>query len=181
MADVLFGDVNPGGKLPLTFPQHVGQVPLYYNHKPSGRGDDYTDLSGKPLFPFGHGLSYTTFTYANLDIAPAAIPLDGAVEVRVDVKNTGNRTGDEVVQLYVRDPVASFTRPVKELKAFHRITLAPGAQQTVTFALKASDHGVSRNRHETACVEPGMIEVMVGSSSEDIRRTGSFAITGKKK
>ena len=180
LADVLFGNVNPGGKLPLTFPQHAGQVPLYYNHKPTGRGDDYTDLSGKPLFPFGHGLSYTTFTYASLDVSPAAIPLDGTVEVRVNVMNTGTRAGDEVVQLYIRDPVATFTRPVKELKGFHRITLAPGAQQTVSFTLRAADLAYP-GADFMPMIEPGMIEVMVGSSSEDIRRTGSFAITGKKK
>ncbi len=180
IADVLFGDVNPGGKLPLTFPQAVGQVPLYYNHKPTGRGDDYCDLSGKPLFPFGHGLSYTTFSYANLDITPAAVPPDGAVQIRVDVKNTGTRTGDEVVQLYTHDPVASFTRPVKELKGFQRITLAPGAQQTVTFTLRGADLSYP-GADLKPMLEPGMIEVMVGSSSEDIRRTGTFAITGPSK
>ncbi len=176
LAGVLFGDVNPGGKLPLTFPQHVGQVPLYYNHKPTGRGDDYTDLSGKPLFPFGHGLSYTSFAYSNLVISPAAMPTDGSVEVRVDITNSGARAGDEVVQLYVHDPVASFTRPVKELKAFKRISLAAGAQQTVVFTLKASDLAFP-GADMKPLVEPGMIDVMVGSSSDDIRRTGSFAIT----
>ena len=155
-------------------------MPLYYNHKPTGRGDDYTDLSGKPLFPFGHGLSYTTFSYANLDISPAAIPPDSTVQIRIDVKNTGTRTGDEVVQLYTHDPVASFTRPVKELKAFQRITLAPGAQQTVVFTLRGADLSYPGTDLKPL-LEPGMIEVMVGSSSEDIRRTGSFAVTGPTK
>ena len=180
IADVLFGDMNPGGKLPVTFPQHVGQVPLYYNHKPTGRGDDYTDLSGKPLYPFGHGLSYTTFSYANLDISPAAIPPDSTITIRIDVKNTGTRTGEEVVQLYTHDPVASFTRPVKELKAFQRITLAPGGQQTIVFTLCGVDLSYPGADFKPL-LEPGMIEVMVGSSSEDIRRTGSFAVTGPTK
>ena len=126
VADVLFGAKNPGGKLPITFPQVVGQVPLFYNAKPTGRLDGYVDMSGKPLFPFGHGLSYTTFAYSDLRLTPGKLAPDGSCRVSLSVRNSGPVTGDEVVQLYIRRPVASVTRPVKELKGFSRITLAPG-------------------------------------------------------
>jgi beta-glucosidase len=179
LADVLFGEVSPGGKLPLTFPQHVGQVPLYYGHKPTGRGDDYNDLSGKPLFPFGHGLSYTTFAYRNLRILPLLIGPEGTAEIRVDVQNTGTRTGDEVVQVYTRDPVASFARPVKELKSFKRISLAAGATTTLTFLLPAKDFAYP-GADMKPLLESGIINVMVGSSSEDIRLTGAFEIQAAK-
>ena len=168
VADVLFGDYNPGGKLPITFPQAVGQVPLYYNHKPTGRGDDYTDLSGKPLFPFGYGLSYTTFKYSNVQISPRSIHPDGKVQISVDVENTGTCKGDEVVQLYLHDPVASVARPVKELKGFRRISLDPGEKRTVAFALSKQELGFL-NEAMKFVVDPGTIEVMLGSSSEDIR------------
>ncbi|MCX6134229.1 MAG: glycoside hydrolase family 3 C-terminal domain-containing protein [Ignavibacteriales bacterium] len=168
VADVLFGDFNPGGKLPITFPQAVGQVPLYYNHKPTGRGDDYTDLSGKPLFPFGFGLSYTKFKYSNLQVSPQRINPDGKVQISVDVENTGRRAGDEVVQLYLHDPVASVTRPVKELRGFKRISLAPGEKKAIVFALSKEEMGFLDDALKFV-VEPGTIEVMVGSSSDDIR------------
>ena len=118
VADVLFGDANPAGRLPITFPVAEGQLPLSYNHKPTGRGDDYVDLTGQPLFPFGFGLSYTTFEYSDLAIDPAEIGADGTATVRCTVTNTGTRAGDEVVQLYVRDVLASVARPVMELKGF---------------------------------------------------------------
>ena len=175
VADALFGDYNPGGKLPITFPQFVGQVPLYYNHKPTGRGDDYTDMSGKPLFPFGYGLSYTTFTYGNLQITPKEIGPDGKVRVSVDVQNSGDRKGDEVVQLYLRDPVASVTRPVKELKGFKRITLEPNEKKSVSFELTTNELQFLDAKMKYV-VEPGTIEVMVGSSSEDIRAKASFEV-----
>jgi beta-glucosidase len=175
LAAVLFGDVTPGGKLPLTFPQHVGQVPLYYNHKPTGRGDDYSDLSGKPLFPFGHGLSYTTFAYSNLRIAPSQMQPADTVIIQCDIQNTGTRTGDEVVQLYTRDPVASFTRPVRELKQFKRISLPPGATMTVTFRLSAKELAYP-GADFRPILEPGVINAMVGSSSEDIRLNGTFDV-----
>ncbi|HTY38797.1 MAG TPA: glycoside hydrolase family 3 N-terminal domain-containing protein [Bacteroidota bacterium] len=168
VADVLFGDYNPGGKLPITFPQAVGQVPLYYNHKPTGRGDDYTDLSGKPLFPFGYGLSYTSFKYSNLKLSSAKISPDGSVHVSVDVENTGDRMGDEVVQLYIHDQVVSVTRPLKELKGFRRISLMPREKKSVTFELGKDDLGFL-DASLKFVREPGVIDVMVGSSSEDIR------------
>ncbi len=175
IADVLFGDYNPGGKLPLTFPQSVGQVPLYYNVKPSGRGYDYVSLSGKPQFPFGHGLSYTQFEYTNLQISPKQISPTQTVQISVDVKNTGTRAGEEVVQMYLRDVVASVARPLKELKSFKRITLKSREKQTVTFALMPEQLSFLDQNMKTV-VEPGEFEVMVGSSSEDIRLRGSFEI-----
>jgi beta-glucosidase len=175
VADALFGDYNPGGKLPITFPQFVGQVPLYYNHKPTGRGDDYTDMSGKPLFPFGFGLSYTVFEYSNLQVSPKQITPDGQVEVSVDVQNTGHVAGDEVVQLYLHDPVASVTRPVKELKGFKRISLAPNQKTTVTFKVTKNELEFL-DANMKYVVEAGRIEVLIGSSSDDIRAKSSFGI-----
>src|SRR5688500_2257414 len=149
IADVLFGDVNPGGKLPLTFPRSVGQSPLYYNHKNTGRPPDannkytskYLDVPWTPLFPFGYGLSYTQFKITNLQLSSQIIQPHGRVTVSVDVENTGTRTGDEVVQLYIRDMAASVTRPVKELKGFERITLQAGEKKRVAFVLTAEQLG----------------------------------------
>ena len=136
VADVLFGDANPAGRLPITFPMSEGQLPLSYNHKPTGRGDDYVDLTGMALFPFGFGLSYTTFEYSDLKIDPAAGILPaGRATIRCTVKNTGSREGDEVVQLYIRDVLASVARPVMELKGFQRVHLRPGEQRTLSFTL----------------------------------------------
>ncbi len=132
VAEVLFGDVNPGGKIPVSFPRSVGQLPLFYNRKPTAmRG--YLFDSTRPLFPFGHGLSYTTFSYSAPTVSPARIPADGRATASVEVTNTGARAGDEVVQLYIRDEVSRATRPVMELKGFRRITLSPGERRTVTF------------------------------------------------
>jgi beta-glucosidase len=175
IADVLFGDVNPGGKLPVTFPRSVGQIPLYYNYKNTGRPADannkytskYLDLDWRPLFPFGYGLSYTQFKIANLQLSAPRIPLNGKVTVSLDVENTGKRTGDEVVQLYIRDVVASVTRPVKELKGFQRITLRPGEKKRVEFVLTAAELGFW-NREMRFTVEPGEFKVMVGANSEDL-------------
>jgi beta-glucosidase len=182
VADVLFGVCNPGGKLPMTFPRGVGQVPIYYGHKPSGGRShwkgDYVELSSRPLFPFGHGLSYTRFEYANLHIEPARVSPDGQVTIAADVKNVGSRAGDEVVQLYVHDVAASVTRPVQELKGFQRVSLEPGEQVTVSFRLAMSCLGFY-NRDMKMVVEPGAIEVMVGSSSADIHLSGSFEIEGQ--
>lgn len=124
IADVLFGDANPAGRLPITFPVSEGQLPLTYDHKPTGRGDDYVDLTGHPLFPFGYGLSYTTFAYSGLRITPDTIDADGSATVYATITNTGPRAGDEVVQLYIRDLLASVARPVQQLAGFTRITLA---------------------------------------------------------
>lgn len=175
IAEVLFGDYNPGGKLPITFPRAVGQLPLYYNPKPTGRIYDYVDLSGKPLFPFGHGLSYTTFAYRDLRVSPERIGPQGTAEVSLEVANTGERAGDEVVQLYVRDVVASVARPVKELKGFRRITLQPGESQRVTFRLGPEELGMYDAEMKYR-VEPGVFELQVGSSSEDIRLTGRLEV-----
>jgi beta-glucosidase len=184
IADVLFGDVNPGGKLPMTFPRSVGQVPIFYGHRPSGGRshwkEHYVETSVKPLYPFGHGLSYTRFQFSNLRIEPAAVQAGGAVTIQVEVKNTGDRAGDEVVQLYTHQFVSHVTRPVKELKGFQRLTLEPGATRTVAFRLAANQLAMF-DRLNGFVVEPGTVEVMVGSSSQDIHCTGSFEISGEKK
>lgn len=163
-ADVLFGEVNPGGKLPITFPRSVGQLPAYYNHKPS-RQRSYLFHDSTPLFPFGYGLSYTTFRYANLRLLPPKIKPTDSVTVSVEVTNTGSREGDEVVQLYVRDLLSEMvTRPVKELKGFRRITLQPGETQTVHFTLTPAALSFL-NEHMERVVEPGQFEIMVGGNS----------------
>jgi beta-glucosidase len=173
LADVVFGDYNPAGRLPITVPRSVGQLPDYYYSKPTAkRGYLFADKS--PLFPFGFGLSYTTFRYANVQVAPASIPAAGTVTVQVDVTNTGKRAGDEVVQLYVRDEESSVTRPVKELRGFERISLKPGETRKVTFtlgpaALQFYDRDMKR------VVEPGRFTVMVGPNSADLQ-TASFEV-----
>lgn len=161
IADVLWGDCNPNGKLPITIPLTVGQLPLYYNFKPSGRAYDYVLTSGKPLFPFGYGLSYTRFEYDSLAMTPRTIGPAGQVTVSVVVKNAGDRAGDEVVQLYVNDLVSSVVTPLKELKGFQRITLQPGEKRTVTFTLGPKQLALL-DRHLEPVVEPGTFEVMVG-------------------
>ena len=167
-ADALFGDVNPGGRLPISFPRSVGQLPAYYNHKPSvERG--YLWAEKTPLFPFGHGLSYTSFAYRNLQVTPAKIKPDGQATVRVDVCNTGARRGDEVVQLYIHDVLTErVTRPVKELKGFQRITLQPGESRTVEFTITANELAFLNEQMERV-VEPGMFELMVGGSSAEVQ------------
>jgi beta-glucosidase len=181
VAEALFGKVNPGGKLPVTFPRSAGQVPIFYAHKPSaGRSypyNNYTDESAKPLFPFGHGLSYTTFEYSALDVSPAQVPANGQVTIRLTVANIGDVEGDEVVQLYLHDLFASVTRPVMELKGFQRLTLAPGQKRTLTFVVAAAQMAFY-DRKMQYVVEPGEVEVLVGSSSDDIRLTGRFEIAG---
>jgi beta-glucosidase len=175
IADVLFGDVNPGGKLPVTFPRTVGQVPIYYNHMNTGRpaeansryNSKYLDVPWTPQFPFGFGLSYTQFKISNLQLSEATIGPSGRLSVTVEVTNTGKRAGDEVVQLYVRDVAASMTRPVKELKGFKRVTLKPGETQRVEFTLGPEQLGFY-NREMKYVVEPGEFKVMVGSNSEQV-------------
>ena len=163
VADVLFGDANPAGKLAVSFPRSVGQLPIYYNHKPTARRG-YLYTSKEPLFPFGFGLSYTTFDYSNLKVAPAQIGPNGQAEVSVTVKNTGKRAGDEIVQLYIRDVISSVTRPVLELKDFKRITLAPDESKTVTFVI-TPDKLAFLDLNMQRVVEPGAFEIMVGASS----------------
>jgi beta-glucosidase len=185
IADVLFGDVNPGGKLPATFPRAVGQVPLYYNHFNTGRPPDpknkytskYLDVDWKPLFPFGYGLSYTKFEITNLRLSAPRIPLNGKLTATVEVRNIGKRAGDEVVQLYIRDQVASVTRPVKELKGFERVTLQPGETKRIEFLLGTEQLGFW-NRQMRFVVEPGDFKVMVGSNSEDVIET-SFQVVAR--
>lgn len=163
VADVLFGDYNPAGKLAVSFPRSVGQLPIAYNHKPTARRG-YLYTSKEPLYPFGFGLSYTTFEYSDLKVTPAQIGPNGQAEVSVTIKNTGQRAGDEIVQLYLRDLVSSVTRPVMELKDFKRIPLAPGESKTVNFTItpdKLSFLDLNMNR----VVEPGAFEIMVGTSS----------------
>lgn len=163
VADVLFGDYNPAGKLPISFPRSVGQVPIYYNQKPSGRrGYLFADKS--PLFPFGFGLSYTTFSYGQPSIAPAQIAANGQAKVTVAVTNTGKRAGDEIVQLYIRDLVSSVTRPIIELKDFKRISLQPGETKTVEFTI-TPDKLWFYDLNMKRVVEPGTFDIMVGPSS----------------
>jgi beta-glucosidase len=184
IAETLFGDANPGGKLPVTFPRHVGQVPIFYNHKPSGMKSnwhiDYVGEKVTPLYGFGHGLSYTTFEYSDLVIDPAQAVQGEMVRISAWIKNSGAVAGDEVVQLYIRDTYASLPRPVKELKGYARLTLKPGEARRVTFILPANMlafYDTSLN----LVLEPGEIQVMLGSSSEDIRLSGRFEIAGDHK
>jgi beta-glucosidase len=175
VADVLTGDVSPAGRLPVTFPIEEGQLPLSYNHKPTGRGDDYLDLTGMALFPFGFGLSYTSFAYSDLRITPASIDPGGAVAVTCTVRNTGTRRGDEVVQLYVRDLLASVARPVLALRGFQRVGLEPGQSREVTFSLDRDDLKLL-DRDLRWVIEPGAFRVLVGASSKDIRLRGDFSV-----
>jgi beta-glucosidase len=165
VADVLFGDFNPGGKLPITFPRSVGQIPVFYNHKPSARRG-YIDSDITPLYNFGFGLSYTKFQISNLRLSKNQIKNDEEVNALVDVKNTGERAGDEVIQLYIRDEQSSVTRPVKELKDFERVTLQPGETKTVKLSItpeKLSFYDINMKY----VVEPGDFTIMVGNSSKD--------------
>jgi beta-glucosidase len=184
IADVLFGDANPGGKLPMTFPRAVGQIPIFYSHKPSGGRSqwhgDYVSLPTTPLFPFGHGLSYTEFEYSNLRMDPPHVEADGRVTISAEIKNIGARAGDEVVQLYIRDEVASVPRPVKELKGFKRIHLDPDETRTVVFEMPIDQLGFYDEAMRLV-VEPGTVQVMIGGSSEDIRLNASFEILGNEK
>lgn len=172
VADVLFGDAVPGGKLPVSVPRATGQIPIHYNHKQTGRPpvdsvlwtSKYIDLPTTPLYPFGYGLSYTTFAYSNLKLSDTALPANDTLLVSVTLKNTGSRQGDEVVQMYVQDLVASITRPVKELRGFRRVTLGPGESTTVTFPL-TRDALAFYGPEMTKIVEPGLFKVFVGGNS----------------
>ena len=179
VADILFGDYNPGGKLPITFPKKVGQIPIYYGLKPSGGKSqfwgDYVDSSTKPEFEFGYGLSYTTFEFSNLRIEPEKVSPNGKVSIKVDVKNTGLRAGEEVVQLYTNDAIASITRSVKELNGFKRIALAPDKIKTVEFELPVEKLSFY-DKDMQLIIEPGIFKVMVGRSSKDILLLGEFEV-----
>jgi beta-glucosidase len=182
IADVLFGDYNPGGKLTVTIPRHAGQLPVYYNHKPSksywleeGWGNSYADLDYRPLYVFGHGLSYTTFDYSGLEVSPESSGPYGRFEIRAEIRNTGDRAGREVVQLYIRDKISSVVRPVQELKGFSRIRLEPGESDTVHFELTGEELKML-DKHLDWVVEPGEFEILLGSSAGDIRLKSSLRI-----
>ncbi|TGE06125.1 beta-glucosidase BglX [Hymenobacter fodinae] len=185
IADVLFGAYNPSGKLTATFPQHVGQVPLYYNHKNTGRPyagvaldkykSRYMDVSNDPLYPFGYGLSYTTFQYGKPELSTTTLPMNGTLEVKVTVTNTGNYDGEEVAQLYIRDMVGSISRPVKELKGFQKVMLKKGESRTLTFRLTPEDLKFY-NADLKFAAEPGDFQVFVGGNSRDVQMV-SFKLT----
>ncbi len=186
IAGALLGEINPGGKLPVTIPRSEGQIPIYHYHK-MGSGyqrpeentlTQYTDMSITPLYAFGHGLSYTRFEYGNLRFSADQVDSRGQVQISCDVANTGSVAGDQVVQLYLRDRHARVTRPVQELAGFKRVELAPGAACTVTFTVEMRQLGFY-DRDMRFVVEPGHIDVMIGGSSDDIRLRGAFEITGQ--
>lgn len=176
VANVLFGEVNPSGKLPITFPRSAGHIPQFYNHKASSsRGYLHDDIS--PLYPFGHGLSYTEFSYSDLQIDTPRVAAGGEAQIRLRIKNSGKRAGTEVVQLYAQDPAASVTRPVQQLVGFARVSLAPGQSTQLQFSLPVNQLAFLDGRMRWV-VEPGEIRVMLGSSSADVRLRGAFNIEG---
>jgi len=187
IADVLFGEYNPSGKLPVTFPRCIGQVPLFYNHKNTGRpaspNDKYTskylDVPNTPLYPFGYGLSYTTFKYSGITLSDSILKWDGQIKVSVDVTNTGGRPGEETVQLYTRDVVASVDRPVEELKDFRKIYLKPGETKTVTFTLTRNNLRFF-NREMDYVAEPGEFMVFVGTNSADTQKAKFYLVAEEK-
>ena len=168
VADVLFGTYNPAGRLPITFPVHEAQLPLVYNHKPTGRGDDYNNLSGLPLFPFGYGLSYSTFVYSDIKLSKNNIDKNESTTASFTIKNQGKMDGDEVVQLYIRDQLSSIARPVMELKGFQRIHVETGESKIVSFVITPEMLSMLNIKMEEI-VEPGDFRIMVGSSSRDIK------------
>lgn len=175
VADVIFGDYNPGGKLPVTIPRNIGQFPFYYNHSITKENSNYVDMPGTPLYEFGFGLSYTSFEYSNLKITPKETNKRGEVEVTADIRNTGKIKGAEVVQLYINDIISSTSKPVKELKGYEKISLEPGEVKSVSFRLTPEELSLY-DRDMNFVVEPGIFKVMVGSSSKDIRLNGEFEV-----
>ncbi len=184
IAKALFGKINPSGKLPISFPRHVGQIPVYYNHKASGQRShwfgDYVDGPSKPLYPFGYGLSYTHFEYSNLVVQEDASTDSEEIEIKFSVKNTGTYDGEEIVQLYVNDPVASVTRPVKELKGFEKVFLKQGEQKTLRFLLPVELLAFF-NDNMNLIVEPGQYIIMIGQSSENIVLEQVITLMGEQK
>ncbi|MDQ1486441.1 MAG: beta-glucosidase, partial [Actinomycetota bacterium] len=172
VADVLFGKVNPSGKLTVTFPLDVGQIPIYYNQLPTGRPGDpnnkytskYLDIPNTPLYPFGYGLSYTTFAFSNLRVSPASVSVNGTVTVRADLTNTGQTAGSDVAQLYIRNRDARVLQPIRQLEGFERVSLSAGQTRTVTFTLNRSNLGYYDNSGQFV-VQPGAFDVFVGDSS----------------
>jgi beta-glucosidase len=184
VAEILFGDASPGGKLPVTFPRSAGQLPLYYNAKPAGARShwygDYVAEKVTPLYSFGHGLSYTSFAYGELMVGKQQVTAGESVEISLKVENTGQVPGEEVVQLYTHDEFASTPRPVKELRGYVRIALQPGEARLVIFNLPVDQLAFYNNDLELV-LEPGAIDILVGSSSKDIRLCGRLEILGGSK
>jgi beta-glucosidase len=176
IAEVLFGDYNPAGRLPVTFYKSVNQLPPFRDYDMAGR--TYRYITEEPLYPFGHGLSYTQFEYSNLQIMPQQVETNGIADIRVDVINVGDTAGDEIIQLYIHDPQSDVVRPRQELKGFTRIFLQPGQYRTVHFQLAASQMSFFENG--VHWLEPGIIEVMIGASSADVRLRGEFEIVGER-
>ena len=181
IADVVFGDVSPSGKLTTTFPQNVGQLPMAYNHKNTGRPlkdgkwfekfrSNYLDVSNDPLYPFGYGLSYTTFQYSDITLSSNQLSTNGTLTASVTVTNTGNYDADEIVQMYIRDLVGSITRPVKELKGFERIHLKKGESKQVNFTITPDLLKFYNYDMQYVC-EPGEFNVMIGPNSRDVKTT----------
>jgi beta-glucosidase len=179
LADVIFGDYNPSAKTVMSFPYAVGQIPVYYNHMNTNRPDPtdghgnwysrYRDIPNDPLYPFGYGLSYTNFTYGDVRLSKNTIRKGEKIQVSVNVKNSGSREGEEIVQLYIRDLVADHVRPVKELKGFEKIRLAPGQEKTVTFTLDVTMLSYY-NSQGTLVIEPGVFHIFVGGNSRDVKQ-----------
>jgi len=179
VADILFGDYNPAGRLPISFPVDEAQLPYVYYHKPTGRGDDYLDMTGKPMFPFGYGLSYTTFHYSDLQFSKGVIGTDEKCVVSCTVKNTGDWSGDEVVQLYIRDELASVSRPMMELKGFKRVFIESGESKKIEFEI-TPDMLSMLNDQMQRVVEPGTFRIMIGASANDIRLRGILTVEEKR-
>jgi len=175
VADILLGKYNPSGRLTITFPVNEAQLPLTYNHKPTGRGDDYNNLTGQPLFPFGYGLSYTTFDYSDLTFSSKEMAGDGSIKVNCKVKNTGKYAGDEVVQLYIRDILSSVAQPIIALKGFQKIILQPGETKEVSFIITPEMLRML-NKEMKWVVEPGEFRIMIGASSKDIRLRDTITV-----
>jgi beta-glucosidase len=175
LADVLFGDYNPAGRLPYTVYESLKDIPPQTEYDVT-KGFTYLYFTGTPVFPFGHGLSYTQFSYTDLTLSSPNMGPDGKVEVRVTIKNTGDRAGDEVAQLYVHQVKSSVKRPIKELRGFQRMTLKPGEVKTITFTLPAQKLAYYDVGRHDFVVEPGLFDVMVGSSSADIRSRGRMEV-----
>ncbi len=184
VADILFGDYNPSGKLPITFPYSVGQIPIFYSYKNTGRPDDgsdtkwaskYYDIPNEPLYPFGYGLSYTNFKYSDLKIKKSKVTMSDTITFSMSITNAGKVPGEEVIQVYTRDLLASVTRPVKELKRFKKVLLKPGETKTISFSITANDLKLL-NEQLQWITEPGEFQLLIGSSSSDIRLEGKFEL-----
>jgi beta-glucosidase len=176
IADVLFGDYNPAGRLPVTFYKSVSDLPPFEDYAMKGR--TYRYFTGTPLYPFGHGLSYTTFAYRNLRTTAQRVPASGTIGVSVDVTNSGAVAGDEVVQLYVSHPASRVSRPIKELRGYRRVTLNPGETRTVRFSVPVSSLAYWNEQSDRWVVETAPLELQVGASSADIRAERTIQVTG---